>query len=266
MPSHFKTKKSSFRVATLKKVFRKKIQRTSDLVRESYNDGWSRTDQWLAKQWHKHVFVSLDGTEIAASHLDHVKIVLAEISKNIRGMSVLELGSGNGFMLLAIAVLKPEIKVLRGIELTQNGVAAAQRLLKDPPVKELAQVTGYGRDEVMLRLKNRDIDFFCGDMTHLPGVSDNSYDSLYSCSAVEQLPKTYALAFEEAYRITKERAVFVEEFREFQNFFQLLHLRQRDYFRASFRELEKAGFRVLSCNPLPFDKVFFKLSTAVAVK
>jgi len=265
-----KQKKYRFYYTTTKRILKtivgiKQKKRDKDLVVTSYGNSWPHIENWIKKQSSERVFL-LNGTHVVATQLDYIKCKIKHVSAHIGSPeSLLELGSGNGFILLAQAALHPEIKVVRGVDLTRSGVEVAKRLRDNPPVKEIGYVTNLRPEEVASRLKGRDIDFFQGDMTAL-ALKDNSFECVFSQQAIEQIPVSYPAAFREAYRVTQKRAVFAEEFREAQDIFQLLHLRGRDYFRASYKAVEEAGFTVACVEPIELTKVIYGIAVVVAEK
>lgn len=129
--------------------------------------------------------------------------------------SVLEMGSGNGMNIVALALLHPEIKEWHGVELTHEGVDVSRALLASPPLSYIEQVTGLKSREIKNRLSKAKITFLQGDMTRLP-FPGSMCDVVFSCQAIEQLPRTYKEAFNEARRISREYAFFLEEFKEAQ--------------------------------------------------
>ncbi|MDO8500048.1 MAG: class I SAM-dependent methyltransferase [bacterium] len=211
----------------------------------------------------------LNGRPVQCRGIDIRKMRIAYLSRSLREFnyektinSVLELGSGNGFNILALAALHPEIKMWKGIDLTSAGVAAAGFLLSDLPMKPLRYVTELDEDIIRERLSKSDIQFCEGNMLNLP-FSDSSFDAVFSCQAIEQLPRDYPRAFQEARRVAAEGAFFLEEFSEAQNIFQWMHLQNVDYFCASYQEVQKAGFKILKFEPFPLNPEHLSLGLCV---
>lgn len=203
------------------------------------------------------------------SSVERRKFVISYFSKALQGYtnvtSVLEVGSGNGANILALAVMHPEIKEWHGVELTPEGVAAAKGALASPPLAFLGKVTGLPSKEITERLSRAEINFIQGDMTRLP-FEDGIVDVAFSCQAIEQLPDTYVDAFKEAGRVSKKYAFFLEEFKEAQrNMFEKIHLKNVNYFRASYRELEKLNFTVLAFEKFPLRPLHYGLGFVSAV-
>lgn len=195
------------------------------------------------------------------------KVHLAEMSAalgRVSGVeSVLELGCGNGINLLAFAVLHPGLKIWRGVELTREGVAAAERMRSRPPLEDLRYLTGLLPEVISERLSRADIRFQQGSILDLP-FPDRSFDVVFSRLVLEQLPRDHPKAFREARRVSKKSGLFFEEFREAQkNIFQRMQLKNLDYFRASYRELEQAGWQIESFQRSAINKVQFSFGLAV---
>lgn len=209
------------------------------------------------------------GRLVVCRAIDHRKFFIKHMSdvlRSIRPTSLLEMGSGNGFNLLAIAVMHPEIKTLRGVELTDAGVAAFDMFLKNPPIEDLMYVTGESEAAIRERLAGRDMACAKGDMLKLP-FGENSFDCVFTCWALEQIPEKYSIAFAEARRVSKRYAMFYEAFYEAQeNIFQVMHLRNLDYFNAPIDDVKKAGFTILRFEPMGLSKIKFTSGALLAEK
>lgn len=234
--------------------------RTKDFVRNSYNKAWEGFNQsWnpVILEFNKDVVLwpAVDTRRFRVLYFSRA-IKDLELRSNIR--SVLELGSGSGINVLALAVLHLEIKIWNGVELTQAGVKTAKKLLEHPPIKHLRYITGLDEQTIRERLSKSDIRFVEGDILNLP-FKNNSFDLVYSALAIEQIPQEYPWAFREARRVCAGYAFFLEEFLEAQNIFHRMSLSNLDYFCASYREVEKADFRIIKYEPYPLSKLDFRL-------
>ena len=238
--------KSSLRVV----LFGKRRNRTTEVVDSEYTKGWNKTKS-VNSDSVPGVYRTDDARIRLWRSIDRKKFILkhiAEIIDGIRPETVLEMGSGNGMNVLALAILCPHVKKWCGIDLTKVGGEIAEQNKTDPPFEELMFLTGKSREDITEALKNN-IRFVQGDMTKMP-FGNNSFDCVFTQQAIEQLPESYPDAFREAYRVSKY-GIYVESFAEAQrNFIQWLYLYASDYFRGSFRDVEKAGSKILRFEPL----------------
>lgn len=188
---------------------------------------------------------------------------VAHLIRSIGAASVLELGSGNGLFTTALKIINPHVEY-HGIELTEEGVRISRGLM-DTHLEALIYITEKNSSEIKSILQNP-ILFQKGDMRRLP-YADNAVDLIFTHTAIEQMPHTYAAAFREAHRVTGRYACFIEEFREAQrNIFQRLALWAHDYFRASYQSLHEAGFALLSFDVKDVDKASHSVGVAVCEK
>ncbi|MDP3727438.1 MAG: class I SAM-dependent methyltransferase [bacterium] len=250
-------------------VSRTQIRRSKTFVREGYGAVWRESPAAVRLTAPGRTVRDYRGTLYEVPKAAMRKIHLGELSRALeefKGVqSVLELGSGNGINILALAALHPEIKVWRGIEMTPEGVAAAEHIRKEPPLKELVYLTDLPWDTIARRLAAADIEFQQGSILNLP-FPDRSIDMVFSRLVIEQLPRDYPQAFREARRVARLGGFFLEEFYEAQsNVFQRIQLLNLDYFRASYREVERAGWKVKSFGRLPMNKVEFSFGLLVCV-
>lgn len=231
------------------------VNRTPEYIRTQYGLRWKAGAEDFGRAMSREVMWELDGRPVRWRFLDVRKFFIGHLNRALGASgpvsSVLELGSGDGFNLLALSVLHPAIRVWRGIELTAEGVGVAERFRADPPLEALSFVTGFDVPTIRKRLEAADIRCDRGDMLALP-FSGRSFDAVFSCLAIEQLPRDYPAAFREAARVAARSAFFIEEFREAQrNLFDRMHLRNVDYFSRPYREVERAGLSVSSFEELP---------------
>lgn len=244
-----------------------RVRRTKQRVTEEYTKVWE--DARDAVRGRGTRLQTLNSRLILCRAIDHRKFFLRHLSdmiSSIKPESMLEMGSGNGFNLLALAVMNPEIKILRGVELTDAGVSACEAFLKNLPIEDLMYVTGEPEEVIRKRLTGRDIRCMKGDMLEVP-FAEYTFDLVFTCWALEQLPREYPKAFAEALRVTKRHALFYEAFYEAQeNIFQLMHLKNMDYFHAPIADVKKAGFRILYFEPIALSKIKFTSGALLAEK
>ena len=249
----------------LHRVFFGLYRRDENRVRAEYGTLWKRKVDELLKAEKARVQF-LYNRPLLCSAIDNRRYIIRRLEEHIASFdprTILELGSGNGINSIALALLNPSRRFY-GVELTREGVEAASALLKNPPIRDLVFLTGLSREVVRERFHGLAISFVEGDMRRLP-FDDGFFDFAFSWVAFEQLPRDYPLAFREAHRVLKGYAVFFEEFGEAQaNIFQRMNLRNLDYFRASFRVVEDAGFSLRGFMPLPLRKVKYTIGEVVA--
>lgn len=236
------------------------VERDSAFVEKVY------TTRWLSPFSREPRLALRGNIEILKIHEDFSKDsvwFVAHLIRSVGATSVLELGSGNGLFSAALKILNPNVEY-HGIELTEQGIIASQHLL-ETHMESLIYITEKSSREIKDILQGP-LKFDKGDMCRLP-YGNNAFDFVFSHTAIEQMPRTYLLAFREAHRVTRRYACFIEEFREAQkNIFQRLTLWANDYFRASYRSLEKAGFAVLSFDVKEVDKASHSVGMAVCEK
>lgn len=186
--------------------------------------------------------------------------ILAEVIAALRPTRVCEVGSGSGKNLLYLAPRFPDVE-FTGYELTAGGVALARALqARDTLPPNLERLVGS--DGAGARTAIRRIRFLEGDARRLP-ADDTSFDLTFTMLALEQMWPILPEALAEIRRITRRHVVFLEAFREANDWLGRLNLLTRNYFRASVRRVERAGFRrVALLDHLPQKSTF---STAVLV-
>ena len=247
---------------TVSKIFFGGKRRTREFVLSEYASRWAASVNNVGASAGKLRPALLHGELVFLRGLDHVKYFISQISREINELhpeKVLELGSGNGFNILALAALNPDVKIWCGVELTHEGVEASQKLFTNPPYRELKYVTGIPKEklEILLGSKTRIIQFIQGDILSLP-YRDREFEFVFSCFVIEQIPRDYSKAFREAYRVSKIRGLFIEAFAEAQkNIFEIMHLWNMDYFRSSIHEVEEAGFTIIKFELLKSKKLEF---------
>ena len=214
-------------------IFRKTATRRSqEYVAGDYKVAWGENPHDII--WGRKLRIHRAHNRLVVGRaIDSRKYTVQQVASYVRSFQpekVLELGSGIGINILTLAVLYPNAKVLKGIELTEQGIKQSKELLKNPPIKELVYLTELDEKTIRERLMNRDIEFVQGDILKLPW-SDQTFDFVFTMWVLEQNPRAYMQAFKEARRVlqTGGHSVFIEEFDEAQeNFFQRLHLRNVD--------------------------------------
>ena len=161
--------------------------------------------------------------------------MLAEVFHKLDCHSILEVGSGRGSNILALAALDSEWQ-LTGLELSKNGYLNSLDLVKNPP-PEIIGVTHKN-------INPERIKFIQGNALKIP-FPDNSFDVVFTVLALEQMAYDYKEVLIEVKRVAKRYCVFIEPFSEANNLNGNLHLKKVDYFRYSYKNFEKLGFKIL---------------------
>jgi SAM-dependent methyltransferase len=161
-------------------------------------------------------------------------LLYAGVIERLRPKRVLEVGSGDGINLLVLAGAFPGVS-FTGLELTENGLAAARRALSTPSTT--LWLNTYSS------LKQRDeraierLRFVQGTATHLP-FCDGAFDLVFTALAIEQMEQVRAEALREIARVTGGHLLTLEPFREVNAVgFRRLNVIGRDYFRGSINDL-----------------------------
>lgn len=242
--------------STLEAFLAPKITRDPAWIEENYRKTWTKFGDAGALWSGYSRPVSLYGRPAFQTVLEDKKITTAEFSAVLSSMqpeTVLEAGCGNGVNIFPLAVMNGDVKRWEGLELTDAGVAAANKFLADPP-EDISWIARLPYDEIKRRIGRADITFTKGDMTALP-YPDNSFDCIFTCMAIEQAPRASQAIFKEIYRVTRKYAFFYEGFREVNSAVQRLNRRRKDYFTGSIDEATAAGFTIVAFRELPIDKI-----------
>ncbi len=243
-----------------KKLFkRNEIVRNEVFVTREYSKRWADKHDEMVEAHPR--LEKFDDRLVLVRSIDHRKFLISYINdvvNSIHPKTVLEVGSGNGLNVLALAVVNPKLKKIVGIELTDNGIEFSKLSLANPPIEALKYLTGQDEQLIKKRLMETEIDFVKGNILNMQ-FTNNSFDFAFSCVTIEQIPRDYLKAFSEINRVVRGHALFLEAFKEAQeNIFNHLYLVSKDYFRASFKEVEKAGLQILKLKPLRLRKLKFR--------
>jgi ubiquinone/menaquinone biosynthesis C-methylase UbiE len=156
--------------------------------------------------------------------------------------SVLEVGSGNGLILMMLAVAHPHVR-FTGMELTDAGISAARRIQSQPQLP--AAVSSALPFEAAQPDAFRAVEFRQGNAARLP-LADGSFDVVMTSLALEQMNQVKRQALRELARVARRAVVMLEPFRDFnatpERFY---YTRSRDYLSASVSDLEQYGLKPL---------------------
>ncbi|MDO8510303.1 MAG: class I SAM-dependent methyltransferase [bacterium] len=246
----------------------KEFRRTEAVVSHDYARNYLRETN--ESFMYKEVPVIKNGKRMLYPVIEHKRFLHQLYAGKIRSLgakSLLELGSGRGFNVLSLALLCPNLTMIRGVELTKEGVDVARENLKNPPIKILEHLTELNETEMRKRLKEIDIEFVQGTARLLP-FYDGSFDVVMSNSVIEQIPNDYGDVFKEAYRVSKGAGIFGEPFKEAQgrDIFRQMYLKNIDYFRYSYKVTEEAGWKIFEFAIPPIQKFHFNTGVLTCLK
>ena len=167
--------------------------------------------------------------------------MLAGLLDQMDCSSVLEVGSGRGDNLAALALENPDYK-FTGFERSPEGVSAGRNLLKDfTNCAEIGEADPWwGKFNFKKSPNRRAVDFVQGSALKMP-FGDNAFDVAFTVLALEQMPYDYQKVLREMSRVTKKYCIFLEPFREASNLSNLVNLSRRDYFRFSYKNFGRFG-------------------------
>ena len=167
-----------------------------------------------------------------------ILIFSSYLRKNSQSVkSVLEIGSGNGLNLIALAVAFPNIRFV-GLELTKEGVNQAKKaLLAKNAIKNLCKFI-FGNSVEYKGQEITNIEFIELDVVELSPSIINP-DQIFSFLALEQMESVFE-GFLKAFKLMKGSSFFLfEPFLEFNNYKQKEILRRKGYLYRSTKELNK---------------------------
>ena len=155
---------------------------------------------------------------------------------------MLEVGSGNGINLLTLAGAYPDIS-FTGIELTQAGIDAAQRVQREPALPPgLAAYIALPQKDASAFQR---VEFIRGDATAMP-FEAGSFDLVMTVLAVEQMERVRHKALGEIARVSGKHLLMLEPFRDANaTGLRRLYVVSRNYFRGSIDELRDFGLTPL---------------------
>lgn len=265
--SEISKRRYSFRLGLLRTLSSGRNGRAKASVNSMYETHWSDLDavhhyvsglngRTLKVEWRDM------GYEMKPQGLRHIH--LAQIARAIRATgarSVLEVGSGNGNLVLALAGMFPEVR-FAGVELTSSGIKSAQALLafEEMPDEFLTSSPA----SIVDRTAHHRVQFTQGSADALP-FRNREFSLVYTRLALEQMESIRSAALTEVTRVADETVVLIEPWKDF-NLDEpgRTYIRRQGYFAASAKDLRRYGFGpVLVSDDIP-QKVQFKAGPVVA--
>jgi len=241
---YFRSKLRRLLLGSTKRVWR---------VQHDYTRGWS-TDQYpgsVAVARSRHLLrwgrehLETSGWGEKRVHL----LLFSKVMQQLRPASVLEVGCGNGAMLMMLSIMHPDVRFM-GIELTDTGVSAAQKMQALPtlPTTMLDFLPVPARDPLAFKT----VCFDRGNAATLP-FDTGSFDLVMTSLALEQMDDVKEQVLKEIARVSRRHTVMIEPFPDF-NTTPIRHYytRARDYFSATVDSLPAYGLRpVLTFSDFP---------------
>ena len=204
------------------------------------------------------------GMHLAPQALRHVHLLyLMNAIEVLRPRSVLEVGFGNGNLLLTLAARFPEV-AFHGIELTESGLATAQDMQHRDELP--AAFVDASPEPLRDTSAHRWVRLQTGDARALP-FADGEIDMVYSRLALEQMEAIRHQVLSEITRVTAKAVVLIEPWRDFNlDGPGRDYIRRQGYFAARIKDLKGYGFKVVyATDDLP-QKVQFKAGPVVALR
>ena len=169
-------------------------------------------------------------------------LLLSKMLESFAPASVLEVGSGNGLVLMMLAVGHPTIR-FTGVELTDAGISAARRMQLQPQL--LVAVSSALPFQAVEPDAFRAVEFRQGNAANLP-FADGTFDVVMTSLALEQMNQVKRQALRELARVARKRVLMLEPFRDFNTTPErFYYTRSRDYLSASVTDLAQYGLRPL---------------------
>ncbi len=196
---------------------------------------------------------------IGRKHLHQLLFVRA--LEQLTPRSVAEIGFGNGFNLLLMAMQFPDIE-LSGVELTNAGVQSARTLSTDPETASVLSPFAIKpvRQGPLLTTER----LLQGRGDALP-LDAKSVDLAFTSLALEQMEHIRTAALRELARIARRYVMMIEPFRDWNSAgVRRSYIEHHHYFDAALADLEAVGLRpVLATADFP-NKINFHVGLVIA--
>jgi SAM-dependent methyltransferase len=167
-------------------------------------------------------------------------LLFARVVRELRPRRALEVGCGNGFNLLIMATLFPEIE-WHGVELTEAGVQVGSSIQKEAELPQALQE--FLVDPIVDRTAHRKVKLRQGDASKLP-FKDEEFDLVFSFLALEQMQSVRDKALSEIARVTARNTINIEPFRDYNQLPIQKHYREaRGYLDLHVNELTSFGLK-----------------------
>ena len=165
-------------------------------------------------------------------------LLIRQIVEHIKPRRVLEVGSGNGALLMMLASMCPEPEYM-GVELTEAGVAKAKKLQQLPTC--LNGIEEFLPEPMKDSLAFKRVEFKVANATNLP-FEDKSFDLVITSLALEQMNSIQNKVLLELGRCATRKVLMLEPFKEFNREIERYYFtKSREYFSVPIEDLSKYG-------------------------
>ncbi|RMZ51022.1 class I SAM-dependent methyltransferase [Flavobacteriaceae bacterium PRS1] len=232
-------------------------------IEDGYNDYYAKSnDDWVKERESRKDFLKYQNKRINTTGWFLYKMynqALTQVLNQLSFDNLLEVGSGRGKNLLYQSLYFPE-KHITGLEYSKQGVTNTKKLLQAPPKLLIDRIDSLV-DRNKISINN--VNVLQGNAFQLP-FFDKEIDISYTILVLEQMPHEYQKALSEMVRVTKKYCIFIEPFKESNNWRGRLYLEAKDYFRFSYKKFKAFGLEpVYFSNDLP-QKLKFGAGILVA--
>lgn len=213
----------------------KKVEAAYETIWRNYN--WPRpgapTKKRTYARWEETGLTLWPGC-LGLMHLD----LLMDIVDRLRPKSVVEIGSGPGSNLFALAAVFPDI-AFTGIELSRSGFETSKSVQSQAILP--TDIAAFNTRAIIDDTAHQRIDFRQANATQLP-FSDNEFDLVFSRQAIEQMELIRDQVLPEMVRITRRYVVMFEPFADFnKSEHKRLATKKKNHFSASVADLPAYG-------------------------
>ena len=222
------------------------FKRSQSFTKNRYNRIWSKTDlntfynPLSANNCSIHSF---DNKYFLSSNALTTRIqqyLIIEKIKELKPSNVLEVGCGQGFQLLILSRLFPEISFV-GIDQSSVGIDFAKSFKGEILDEVLTKPLKYKFNENL----NNKLDYYVQDAKKIE-IEDNSVDLVFTNLALEQMDNIKFEVISEIKRVSRNYIVMIEPFKDLNNKgIKYLHHSAKKYFNLPYSDLEDKNYKIL---------------------
>lgn len=238
-------------------------------VKSGYEKHWTQKDllpAYLASLDERQLLVEWrgEGMSLAAQGIRRVHLLyLMRAIAAVDARSVLEVGCGNGNLVLTLAARFPSVR-FAGVELTTSGVEIAQAMQAEERLPDI--FADVSPEALVDMTAHRRVIIGVGNAAKLP-FADVSFDLVYTRLALEQMESIRPQALAEIARVARKAAVMIEPWYDFNRGDPgRAYVRRQGYFTGRVAHLARLGLEAhLATDDLP-QKVQFRAGPVVALR